>query len=174
MTTLLSNRYQVLRVLGSGGFGQTFLAEDTQMPSRRICVIKQLKTIADNPEIYKIVRDRFQREAATLEALGKDNVLVPELYASLCDDNEFYLVQEWIDGKDLHDLVLTEGCLTASKVQKLLLDLLPTLEHIRDRDYIGFSRFGQFIRNSLVFSGIYSILWHNYRRHACQNALTSI
>ncbi|WP_254923544.1 hypothetical protein [Pseudanabaena sp. SR411] len=66
MTTLLFNRYQVLRVLGSGGFGQTFLAEDTQMPSRRICVIKQLKAIADNPDIYKIVRDHFQREAATL------------------------------------------------------------------------------------------------------------
>ena len=88
MTTLLSNRYQVLRVLGSGGFGQTFLAEDTQMPSRRICVIKQLKAIADNPDIYKIVRDRFQREAATLETLGKDNCLVPELYASLCEDKE--------------------------------------------------------------------------------------
>ena len=136
MTTLLSNRYQVLRVLGSGGFGQTFLAEDTQMPSRRICVIKQLKAIADNPDIYKIVRDRFQREAATLEALGKDNVLVPELYASFCEDNEFYLVQEWIDGKDLLDLVSTEGCLAEAKVQKLLLDLLPTLEHIHDRGLI--------------------------------------
>jgi len=103
MTTILSNRYKVLRVLGSGGFGQTFLAEDTQMPSRRICVIKQLKAIADNPDIYQIVRDRFQREAATLEALGKDNCLVPELYASFCENDEFYLVQEWIDGKDLND-----------------------------------------------------------------------
>jgi serine/threonine-protein kinase len=37
MTTLLSNRYQVLRVLGSGGFGQTFLAEDTQMPPQQFC-----------------------------------------------------------------------------------------------------------------------------------------
>ncbi|MCE2888935.1 MAG: protein kinase domain-containing protein [Pseudanabaena sp.] len=103
-------------MLGSGGFGQTYLAEDTQMPSRRICVIKQLKAITDNPDIYKIVRDRFQRESVTLEALSKDNGLVPELYASFCEDNEFYLVQEWIDGKDLHDLVSTEGCLAEAKV----------------------------------------------------------
>ncbi len=136
MTTLLSNRYKVLRVLGSGGFGQTFLAEDTQMPSRRICVIKQLKAIADNPDIYKLVRDRFQREAATLEALGKDNCLVPELYASFCENDEFYLVQEWIDGKDLSDIIQTEGCLTEIQVKKLLLDLLPTLEHIHDRGLI--------------------------------------
>ncbi|WP_103668763.1 AAA-like domain-containing protein [Pseudanabaena sp. BC1403] len=136
MTTLLSNRYQVLRVLGSGGFGQTFLAEDTQMPSRRICVIKQLKAIADNPDIYKIVRDRFQREAATLEALGKDNGLVPELYASFCEDNEFYLVQEWIDGKDLSDIVHSEGCLTETKVKRILLDLLPTLGYIHEKGII--------------------------------------
>ena len=136
MTTLLSNRYQVLRVLGSGGFGQTFLAEDTQMPSRRICVIKQLKAIADNPDVYKIVRDRFQREAATLEALGKDNGLVPELYASFCEDNEFYLVQEWIDGKDLSDIVHSEGCLEEATVKKILLDLLPTLGYIHEKGII--------------------------------------
>jgi serine/threonine protein kinase len=136
MTNLLSNRYQVLRVLGSGGFGQTFLAEDTQMPSRRICVIKQLKAIADNPDIYKIVRDRFQREAATLETLGKDNGLVPELYASFCEDNEFYLVQEWIDGKDLSDIVHSEGCLTEAKVKQILLDLLPTLGYIHEKGII--------------------------------------
>lgn len=37
---LLNNRYQIIRTLGSGGFGDTFLAEDTQMPSQRRCVIK--------------------------------------------------------------------------------------------------------------------------------------
>lgn len=47
-TTLLNNRYQVTQVIGAGGFGETFLAEDTHMPSRRSCVIKQLKPITND------------------------------------------------------------------------------------------------------------------------------
>ncbi len=163
MTYLLSNRYQVLRVLGSGGFGQTFLAEDTQMPSRRICVIKQLKAIADNPDIYKIVRDRFQREAATLEALGKDNGLVPELYASFCEDNEFYLVQEWIDGKDLSDIVHSEGCLEEATVKKILLDLLPTLVYIHEKGIRDFQT-----KNHSNFNvGTYKISTNHLPRSNC-------
>lgn len=40
--TLLNNRYKVIRVLGSGGFGETFLAEGTQMPSGRRCAREML------------------------------------------------------------------------------------------------------------------------------------
>ncbi|MEL7054493.1 MAG: hypothetical protein AAGM45_22310, partial [Cyanobacteria bacterium J06588_5] len=60
---LLSNRYRVLNVLGDGGFGQTFLVEDTHMPSNKRCVLKQLKPIHERPELKQMVRDRFQREA---------------------------------------------------------------------------------------------------------------
>lgn len=68
--TLLSNRYCLIRELGVGGFGKTLLAEDTHMPSRRCCVIKQLKPITNNPQIYQLIQERFQREAAILEELG--------------------------------------------------------------------------------------------------------
>jgi serine/threonine-protein kinase len=47
--TLLNHRYKVIQVMASGGFGETFLAEDTQMPSQRKCVIKQLKAVEHNP-----------------------------------------------------------------------------------------------------------------------------
>jgi serine/threonine protein kinase, bacterial len=78
---LLNNRYQVIRTLASGGFGETFLAEDTQMPSNRHCVIKLLKLIHNNPQIYQLVQERFQREAAILEDLGGQSNQIPALYA---------------------------------------------------------------------------------------------
>ncbi|MFO0209940.1 MAG: serine/threonine protein kinase, partial [Pseudanabaena sp.] len=55
MSNLLDNRYRITSVLSSGGFGETYLAEDTKMPSNRRCVIKQLKPVADNPQMYDLL-----------------------------------------------------------------------------------------------------------------------
>jgi serine/threonine-protein kinase len=52
---LLNNRYRIIQALGSGGFGDTFLAEDTHMPSGRRCVIKQLKPVQNDPAVYQLV-----------------------------------------------------------------------------------------------------------------------
>ena len=96
---LLNHRYRIIKALAEGGFGKTFLVEDTQMPSRRQCVIKQLKPMNDRPEVFKIVKERFSREAAVLEAVSKGNHQVPDLYAYFEEGGQFYLVQEWIEGK---------------------------------------------------------------------------
>ena len=59
------------------------------MPSRRKCVIKQLKPIANNPQIYQLVQERFQREAAILETLGDANSQIPKLYAYFAEKRAF-------------------------------------------------------------------------------------
>jgi serine/threonine protein kinase len=129
----LNNRYQILQTLGSGGFGTTFLAEDMQMPSHRRCVIKQLKPINNNPEIYKLVQERFQREAAILEDLGEGNNQIPRLYAYFEEAGEFYLVQEWVDGGTLRDKVQSEGAFTEEAVKTILLQILPVLNYVHDK-----------------------------------------
>jgi serine/threonine-protein kinase len=57
---------------------------DSCMPSQRLCVVKQLKPIHNNPQIYQLVKDRFQREAAILETLGGNCDQIPALYAWRC------------------------------------------------------------------------------------------
>ena len=130
---LINNRYQVIRPLGEGGFGHAYLAEDTQMPSRRKCVIKQLKPITTSPEVYQVVQDRFQREAAILEQLGENNRQIPRLYAYFSENQQFYLVQEWIEGETLEDIVVPQP---ESAVLSLLISLLPVLEFVHAQGII--------------------------------------
>jgi serine/threonine-protein kinase len=132
---LLDNRYNVLSSLGRGGFGETYLAEDTQMPSRRRCVIKQLKSSADKPDIVQLVRDRFSREAAILESVG-EHPQIPTLYAYLVRDDRFYLIQEWIEGKTLTQFLNQRGVLSEAEVSLLLQQLLPVLSYVHDRGLI--------------------------------------
>lgn len=134
--TILNNRYAILNTLGDGGFGKTFLAEDTQMPSHRHCVIKQLKPIANNPQVYTLVQERFQREAAILEELGENNSQIPRLYAYFEQGEQFYLVQEWIEGETLTQRVQQQGTLRENEVKEILIHLLPILDFIHSRHII--------------------------------------
>ncbi len=133
---LINNRYQVVRTLGEGGFGHAYLADDVQMPSRRRCVIKQLKPLTTKPEIYQVVQARFQREAAILEKLGEDHKQIPRLYAYFSENQRFYLVQEWIEGTTLEALVAKQGVLSEAAVKSILVALLPVLDFIHTQGII--------------------------------------
>ena len=137
-TSLLSNRYRILSVLGDGGFGKTFLVEDVHMPSARQCVLKQLKPVEDDEAAGKIVRDgkatpmeyRFGREAATLEKLGETHDQIPRLYAYFSEGDQFYLVTEWIAGYTLTQKVQAEGPQAEAAVKKIIADLLGVIAYV--------------------------------------------
>ncbi|MDV2992630.1 MAG: Serine/threonine-protein kinase PknD [Chroococcidiopsis sp. SAG 2025] len=135
-TALLNNRYQTIKLLGAGGFGETFLAADTYLPSRRPCVVKQLKPVANDLQLYQIIQDRFQREAATLEALSAGSDQIPKLYAYFSENGQFYLIQEWIEGETLTRKVTSEGVLSEATVWKILVSLLKVLHYVHSKGII--------------------------------------
>lgn len=135
-TKLLNNRYQVIQVLGAGGFGETSLAEDTHLPSRRRLVIKELKPITNDPKTSQMVQQRFEREAAILENLGENSEQIPQLYAYFPENGKFYLVQEWIQGQTLTNIIESQGKLNETVVREILLSLLPVLDYVHSKGII--------------------------------------
>jgi len=133
---VLNNRYRVVRELGQGGFGRTFLAVDTYLPSERYCVIKQLYPIVSKPKQYQWVRERFQREAAILESLSRGSSQIPQLYAYFAEAETFYLVQEYIEGATLTERVAKRGVMSEKEVTSLLISLLRVLDYVHGQRII--------------------------------------
>lgn len=101
---LLGNRYQITRILASGGFGCTYLAKDTQRPGTPTCVVKQLMPARRDTRFIEVARRLFAAEAEILQVLGKHEQ-IPNLLAYIEENQEFYLVQEYIAGRTLeHEL----------------------------------------------------------------------
>ncbi|TVP62192.1 MAG: CHASE2 domain-containing protein [Nodularia sp. (in: Bacteria)] len=99
---LLGGRYQISKILGSGGFGRTYIAKDTQRPGNPICVVKQLMPARRDTKFLEVARRLFNTEAEILELLGKHRQ-IPELLAYFEDNQEFYLIQEYISGHTLNE-----------------------------------------------------------------------
>lgn len=133
---LLNNRYRILKKIGDGGFGTTYLAEDRQMPSHRHCVIKELKPIHNDPQAYQLIQERFKREAAILEDLGQKHDQIPQLYAYCQEQGNFYLIQEYIQGETLSAKVSKTGNLTEAETREILLQLLTILEYVHAKKIV--------------------------------------
>jgi hypothetical protein len=133
---IIKNQYVVLQKLGGGGFGDTYLTEDTHKPSRPHCVVKELRPITNNPHMYNLVQGMFQREAVMLENLGNSNNRIPKLYAYFFDQGKFYLVQEYIQGKTLTQMLEASGTVSETVVKEILKNLLYVLNFVHSRQII--------------------------------------
>jgi serine/threonine protein kinase, bacterial len=131
------NSYPIIKKLGEGGFGTTYLAINTLMPSQSYCVVKQLMPASTEPKLQQLIRDRFKQEAITLENLGKEsNGRIPILYAYFIENGEFYLVQEYVNGQTLSERVTTQGLFTEIQVRQLLADILSILTYVHQRGIV--------------------------------------
>lgn len=99
---VLDGRYKLIKKIGAGGFGQTFIARDMRRPGSPPCVVKQLKPASDDPNFIREARRLFNTEAETLEKLGRHDQ-IPQLLAYFEEDKQFFLVQEFIEGRSLYD-----------------------------------------------------------------------
>lgn len=131
----LGGRYQILTQLGQGGFGRTFLAEDLYLPGRPKCVVKQLKPMATDPDTLQVARRLFDTEAQILHQLGT-HPQIPQLFAYFEENQEFYLVQEYIEGENLAEELASHQTIAEENVINLLSELLEILAFVHQQKVI--------------------------------------
>lgn len=132
---LLHNRYRILGILGNGGFGATFAASDQSHPDGLICVVKQLKPDTQDPNVFKMAKQLFEREAQTLGIVG-NHPQIPRLLNFFESSQHFYLVQEYVKGLNLHQEVRKNGPFSEAGVQLFLSELLPIMQYIHGQKVI--------------------------------------
>jgi eukaryotic-like serine/threonine-protein kinase len=132
----LAGRYLILKKLGKGGFGVTYLAEDTQLPDKKLCVVKHLKLQTDDARTLTVAKKLFQREAEILNKLGEEHPQIPRLLAHFEENEEFYLVQEFIDGHDLSQEIKQGKQLQEAEVVNILYEVLDILTFVHQQQVI--------------------------------------
>ncbi|MDJ1170046.1 CHASE2 domain-containing serine/threonine-protein kinase [Roseofilum sp. BLCC_M154] len=127
--SLLGGRYHITKVLGAGGFGQTYLAQDIQRPRHPICVIKHLRPVQTDGNFFQVAQRLFKTEAEILDILGQHDQ-IPQLFAYFEEHQEFYLVEEYIEGSSLSDELGEDKRLEVSQVMELTFDILQVLTFV--------------------------------------------
>ena len=125
---LLQERYRLIKQIGKGGFCKTFLAVDEGEFPPVPCVVQELL------QEYE-TSITFQQKAQQLEKLGK-HPQIPALLNYFQQNGHFYLVQEFIAGTNLAQVVEEEGAFNEIQIWQLLEELLPVFQFMSDRNII--------------------------------------
>ena len=117
---IIGKKYQIIKELGSGGFATTYLAIDTLSIDNSKCVIKQLQPRFNSPSIWENAKERLDTEGLVLQKLGQHEQ-IPQLLDHFAENEQFYLVLEFIDGEDF-----------TQEVQKKLLNEVEVIQFLQE------------------------------------------
>lgn len=132
---MIGGRYRIIRYLGGGGFGRTYLAEDQHLPGRPQCVVKKLMPRVNEPRAFDVARRLFNREAEVLYVLG-NHEHIPRLFAHFEENREFYLVQQYIEGTVLSKELRSGKERDEDWVIDLLTQILTILAFVHEQQVI--------------------------------------
>ena len=103
--TVLRDRYRIVELVGRGGMGATYRAEDLRLQGR-FCALKEALTDPDaSSDELRQSREQFYQEASTLARLDHPNL--PKVSDYFSEDDRDYLVMDFVPGQDLKEMLST-------------------------------------------------------------------
>lgn len=133
--SVIFRRYEIVKRLGRGGFGNTYLSIDRLLPGKPYCVVKRLNAYSDDPKILKIIEKLLETEAKILEQVGK-NDKIPDLLAYIQENDQFFLIQEYMEGKTLGEELRHKGKYTENEVLQVIEEMMNILSFIEQYNLI--------------------------------------
>lgn len=131
---VIGGHYKIIKLLGSGTFGKTYLAEDSHQLDSQVA-IKQLSFFSNDPEELEQALAWFKREAETLKKLHRHNS-IPDLLAYFEENQEFYLVEEFIEGHPLSQELRPGTTLKEDQVATILKEVLKIIRFLHKQAII--------------------------------------
>jgi ABC-type branched-subunit amino acid transport system substrate-binding protein/tRNA A-37 threonylcarbamoyl transferase component Bud32 len=133
---ILHESYEILALLGQGGFARTYTAAQRNKPNNPLCVVKEIPFPSSNdPRVLERGRERFEREASALCRLGR-NSRIPELFDRFEENDYFYLVQEYVEGHPLSQELTAGDRWNEKKTVAFLREVLEILESVHKENII--------------------------------------
>jgi eukaryotic-like serine/threonine-protein kinase len=133
---VLRDRYRIRRIIGQGGNGSIYLADDLRLEGRQ-CALKEVEhESTTDQELLKENRDQFLREATVLARLDHPNLPKVSDYFSI--ETRDYLVMDYVPGKDLRTHMIearqSEKFLSEKEVLKWAIQLCDALKYLHTQD----------------------------------------
>ena len=127
--TLLEGRYKIVKILGQGGMGAVYLAEDQRLPTQ--WAIKEMKRDGLSQQELAEAAELFRTEARLLSDLRHRNL--PRIVDFFQQDVQLYLVMDFIEGETLETKVLRDGPLPLPFALDLCLQISDVLDYLHTR-----------------------------------------
>ncbi|HIK06808.1 MAG TPA: protein kinase [Trichormus sp. M33_DOE_039] len=135
--TRLRDRYIVREMLGQGGFGRTYIAEDTGRFNEKVALKEFIPSLQGTGALNKAV-ELFQREAVTLYQLQHPQI--PRFWEAFQENSRLFLVEDFIEGRTyeslLNERLRQGGRFSEAEIMKLFQDLLPVLSYLHRQGVI--------------------------------------
>ncbi len=131
---VVGGRYRITRYLGGKNGINTYLADNLRRHYQSPCLIKQVELPDSDPATWAKIERRFAEELILLERLGYHDQ-IPQLWDHFEEQDEFYLVQEYIQGENLEQ-ILQQRKLELVEVIELLQNTMSVLAFVHQHHAI--------------------------------------